>query len=265
MTRCDSIPRGRRVPVRVLTAALALLLAGASVAAGDAAAQAVPVVAPDPSVRLRQVLPADVADRLLARIAAARARQLPAAALEQRALKFAARGVAPADIERSVDEQADRMEVAKQALASARGRAPGDEIEAGAEAIRQGVDGAAVSALARSAPSGRSLAVPLYVIGSLAARGLPSDAALARVRDRLAAGASDTDLEQLPAQLPAPADAAGAAHGRPPVVGRDLAGSKRAGGGPPADVPANGGAKVRPNHPPHPPKGKPPTPPGHKP
>ena len=261
MTRSDSIPRGRRVSVRALAAALARLLAGARAAAGDAAAQAVPVAAPDPSVRLRQVLPADVADRLLARIAEARARQLPAAALEQRALKFAARGVAPADIERSVGEQADRMEVAKQALASARGRAPGDEIEAGAEAIRQGVDGAAVSALARSAPSGRSLAVPLYVIGSLAARGLPSDAALARVRDRLAAGASDADLEQLPAQLPAPADAAGAARGRPGVVGRDLAGTRRAGGGgPPADVPANGGAKVRPNHPAHPPKGKPPKP-----
>ena len=40
----------------------------------------------DPSDRLREILPADVAERVLARIADARARALPAAALENRAL-----------------------------------------------------------------------------------------------------------------------------------------------------------------------------------
>ena len=263
MTRSEFIFRRRPVAV----GALLLLSAVALALPATAAAQGTPVsvAAHDPSLRLRQVLPADVAERVLARIAAARAHQLTAQALEQRALKFAARGVAPADIERSVGEQADRMEEAKEALESGRGHAAGDEIEAGAEAIRQGVDGSAVSALARSAPSGRSLAVPLYVIGSLAARGLPSDAALARVRDRLAAGASDSDLEQLPAQLP---QQAAAADHRPSVVGRDLAATKRgsgatggtAGGGPPAGVPANGGSATRPNHPAHPtgkPSGKP--------
>jgi hypothetical protein len=266
----------RHGALRVIsTAAVAAALA-LSAGAGLAAAQATPVVAADPSARLRQVLPADVADRLLARIAAARSRGLPAPALEQRALKFAARGVPPADIERSVDQQAERMEVARDAIERARTgrRAQGDEIEAGAEAIRQGVDGAAVSALARSAPSGRSLAVPLYVIGSLASRGLPSDEALARVRDKLAANASDADLEQLPAQAAnAAANARGgatppgsdaAASRRPSEVGRDLAGARRGTGGgagtagPPAGVPANGGAAARPTKPTKPGKGKPP-------
>jgi len=194
----------------------------------------------DPSERLRAVLPADVAERVLARIADARAHQLPAQALENRALKFAAKGVDPADIERSVSEQADRMEKAKQALAKGRGRpATDDEVEAGADALRKGVDGAQVSALAKSAPSGRSLAVPLYVVGSLVDRGLPSDAALARVQERLQARATDPELERLPGQLPAQA-AAGQAH-RPTETGRELAATKR-----PSGVPANGGAGARP-------------------
>ena len=58
------------------------------------------IPAKDPSARLREVLPADVAQRVLARIADARAHQLPAEALENRALKFAAKGVDPRSIER---------------------------------------------------------------------------------------------------------------------------------------------------------------------
>lgn len=160
------------------------------------------VPAADPSARLREVLPADVAERVIARIAEARARELPAqavAALENRALKFAARGVAPADVERAVSQHADRMMQSREAIESARGaRASGEEIDAGAEALRQGVDGAAVSALAKTAPSGRSLAVPLFVLGQLVERGLPSDDALERVRERLTARASDRDLERMP-------------------------------------------------------------------
>jgi hypothetical protein len=191
-----------------------------------------------------------VAERVLATVAQARARQLPAKALEARALKFAMRGEDPAAIERAVREHSARLAQSQTTLSAARsGRPSDDEVEAGAEAMRQGVDGATVSALAKSAPSGRSLAVPLYVLGQLAARGLPSDDALARVKERLAARASDAELEQLPAQ-------AIAGHGnRPADVGRDLAktrhpgnagGGAGAGGGPPAGVPANAGAGGRP-------------------
>ena len=155
-----------------------------------AAALGAQTPANDPSARLREVLPADVADKVLATIADARARNLPAEALERRALKFAAKGVDPKLIAKSIDEQEDRMEKAKNALNDARGRkVSDDEVEAGAEALRQGVDGAQVSELAKAAPSGRSLAVPLFVIGSLVDRGLPSDDALARVLARLQARA----------------------------------------------------------------------------
>jgi len=234
----------------------ALLFLAAFMVARGSSAQ---TPARDPSARLKEVLPADVAQRVLARIADARARQLPAAALENRALKFAAKGVAPANIERSVNEQADRMEKARTALASGRGSSPsGDEIEAGAEAMRKGVDGAAVSLLAKSSPSGRSLAVPLFVIGSLTDHGLTSNEALKRVLARVKAKASDSDLESMPGELPSEADAGQAhsagngqngEHGRPVLTGQPT------GAGPPAGVPANGGSKSNPGQshrpPPH--------------
>ncbi len=221
--------------------------ASLAISAGSLVAQ---TPAHDPSDKLREVLPAAVADHVLATIADARAHQLPAQALEQRALKFAAKGVKPDDIQRAVDAQAGRMKVAKDTIEHARGRsATGDEVEAGAEAVRQGVDGSKVSALAKSAPSGRSLAVPLYVIGSLVDRGLPSDEALQRVLDRLNARASDSDLQQLPAaasngQSHRPAGA-GSTHGKPATAGKPagVGGGRPAGAGPPAGVPANAGAR----------------------
>jgi len=214
----------------------------------------------DPSARLREVLPADVAQRVLARIADARARQLPAEALENRALKFAAKGVDPTNIERSVNEQAARMETARAALASGRKSTPaGDEIEAGAEAMRKGVDGASVTLLAKTAPSGRSLAVPLFVVGSLTDRGLSSADALRRVLARLKAHASDTDLESMPGELPLQA-VSGQAN-RPASTGRDFGQSHKpasagrpATAGPPAGVPGNAGAKSNPGQSRRPPR-----------
>jgi hypothetical protein len=235
-----------------MTAALALASLGTSLGAQTPAN--------DPSARLREVLPADVADRVLEVIAKARARELPAQALENRVLKFAAKGVDPKSIEKSTEEQVERMGDAKDALQKGRGRKPSDdEVTAGADALRKGVSGADVAALAKTAPSGRSLAVPLYVIGSLIDRGLASDAALLRVQERLQARATDSDLEHLPADLP-PQAAAGQSH-KPAETGRDLAATKRPGsaagagqsggaGGPPAGVPANGGAGARPTTPP---------------
>lgn len=213
--------------------------------------------AADPSTRLRAVLPAAVAERVLARVADARARGLPADALEQRALKFASKGVSPADIERSVNEHAARLASAKDVLDRARARTSrGDEIEAGAEVLRLGVDGASVASLAKSAPSGRSLAVPLYVVGSLVSRGLPADSALATVRTRLVGRASDAEIENLSNgsvpgrsdQRNARADAAKGASNRPEHAGTGIgvgagaagaAGTQR--GGPPVSVPRNVG------------------------
>ncbi len=208
--------------------------------AGSLSAQ-VPGV--DPTARLREVLPGDVAERVIAQIAEARGRGIPAQALENRALKFAARGVAPADVERAVREHAQRLDGAQRALTAGRGSRPAaDEVEAGAEAMRQGVDGAAVSALAKSAPSGRSLAVPLFVIGSLVERGLPSDQALAQVRDRLLTRATDAELERMRGS-----NGRGAGN-------RPIGPPGRQSGGRPETVPANGGRPNAPGERPVPPR-----------
>ncbi|HMI48708.1 MAG TPA: hypothetical protein VK481_08570 [Gemmatimonadaceae bacterium] len=217
------------------------------------------VPAKDPSARLREVLPADVAGRVLARIADARAHQLPAEALENRALKFAAKGVDPRSIERSINEQALRMANARAALIAGRGSNPAaDEIDAGAEVIRKGVDGPSVSLLAKSAPRDRSLAVPLFVIGSLVDRGLPADQALQRVMARLQSRASDADLEAMPGNV----SIGNGGQGRPDgISGREWGQSHRpansgkpASAGPPAGVPGNGGSKSNPGQGHRPPK-----------
>ena len=233
---------------------VAMLSASMFFAAAPLAAQpGSPGQAYDPSPRLREVLPADVAERVLAKIAAARLRGLPAQALERTALKGAARSVPPAEIERAVAAQEQRLEHSKAALSGIPGRPTSDgEIEAGAEALRQGVDGSSVSELAKSAPSCRSLAVPLHVLGSLVARGLPSDQALAAVLERLNARVTDAQMAQLPDQV------GSREIGKPNVTGPDLAATKRPGsaGGPPASVPANGAGRTPPA-PPGKPAGRP--------
>ena len=239
-------------PLAVLLAVLAL-----AVAVPPAGAQPAPT---DPTARLRSVLPAEVAERVLATIAEARAQQLPADALAQRALKFAARGVPPASIATAIAEQADRMGVARSAIQRGRPGMPNaEEVEAGAEVLRRGVDDARVTELARSAPAGRSLAVPLYVVGSLVDRGLPSDDALRRVQARLANRAADVELERMPAERGQGADPMrDKEKGRPAATGRDLSvtrsgnanvggNSGRGGGnGRPAVVPGNTGKDNRP-------------------
>jgi hypothetical protein len=143
-------------------------------------------------------------------------------------------------IDAAVTNLAHGLQAGSDALASAgREHASDAETEAAAAALASGADGAAVSALARSAPSGRSLAVPLYVLSGLMDRGLPSDQALARVQAGLAARLSDGQLE-------AGAGHAGTPPGRPAITGQALAGTHRpAATGRPGTLPANGGAVTR--------------------
>ena len=208
----------------------------------------------DLSARLREVLPADVAERVIATVADARSRGLPARALEQRALMLARKGAEPDAIARSVADHSRAMGEARAALARGRAGRPADQdVAAGAEVIRRGVDGSQISALAKSAPSGRSLAVPLLVIGSLVDRGLPSDAALARVLERMNARATDAELSRIPQQGVAGRDRGEAARAgrpgpRPPpptTVGRGAGGTAR--GRPPANVPPAPGGRGRPS------------------
>lgn len=206
------------------------------------------------TARLREVLPAEVADRVIATVSEARSRGLPARALEQRALMLARKGTDPRAIARSVSDQSRAMGEARAALARGRsGRPADDDVTAGAELLRKGVTGAEVSELAKRAPSGRSLAVPLFVIGSLVDRGLPADEALARVLERLNARATDAEIARIPEQAVAGrarGDAArgGRAAARPASsAGRAAGAAGVTRGGRPANVPPGGAARERPS------------------
>jgi hypothetical protein len=230
----------------------ATLIAAMLALAGPVSAQG---TAGDLTARLREALPAQAAERVIATVAEARSRGLPARALEQRALMLARKGADPASIARSVADQSRAMGEARAALARGRtGRPADDDVAAGAEVMRKGVTGAEVSELAKSAPSGRSLAVPLFVIGSLVDRGLPSDDALARVLERMNARATDAEIARIPEQGLAgrargDAARAGRAGARPaPAVGRGAgAAGGAARGGRPANVPPAGGGRGRPS------------------
>jgi len=148
----------------------------------------------DSMARLADVLPASVREQVLDRIATARARDLPERAMANLALEGLAKGRSGADVLAAVEVLVADMGRAHEALQSAGHDPLEGEIEAATAAMRMGVDGESISELARSGPSGRSLAVPLLVLGGLTERGLPSDDALAAVRQRLAARASDSEL-----------------------------------------------------------------------
>jgi len=148
----------------------------------------------DPVERLAEVLPEAVREQVIARVTEARARDLPEQAMANLALEGVAKGRSAEEVLAAVELLVADMGRAQEAIQAA-GRPPvAGDIEAATAAMRMGVDGSAVSELARSGPSGRSLAVPLLVIGALAEGGLPSDDALAAVRDRLEARADDAEI-----------------------------------------------------------------------
>lgn len=210
------------------------LLAILAIAPGLLLAQEQP-----PIDRLRAVLPADVADRIIALATDATRRGLPGQAIAERALEASARGrnarVASSAAEAFARDLAETRDAMRRA-----GRTPDvSEVEAAATARELGVDGATISALASQAPSGRSLAVPLAVIGTLVNRGLPSADALKAVLARLQADASDANLLAMPGE-----EGRGLGEGyKSGDVGRALSAAGR-----PLGVPVNGGhAGARPH------------------
>lgn len=231
---------------------LAMMMSGSAAAQQGGAA--------DPTARLAQVLPASAAKHIVALLKTARAEGLPGDALVNRSLKFAARGISPSAIASAADEQLVRMRSARDVLRSARRQAPsGGEIEAGAEALREGVRPGDVAALAQRAPAGRSVAIPLYVVGSLVNAGVPAQDALQRVTSKLQAHASDADIEATGRDAAAshrPADDGrrdGAGSGHSEGAGAPAHSSPREnhGDGPPATVPgANGRGHGHPGPPP---------------
>lgn len=196
--------------MRSLPLAATLLLA-----TGSLGAQELTRSFPD---RLGEHLPPAEARRVHTSVESARALLLPADALEYLALELSAKGAPAVVVAARVELRLELLRTTRDLIRDARGsEAMADEIAAGAEAMQRGVSGNQIAELARGAPSGRSLAVPLLVMSELVDRGLPSDAALARVSARLLARAGDADLQREvtapPAARPVPGRVAGVTRG----------------------------------------------------
>lgn len=148
----------------------------------------------DPVERLSEVLPDDVAEQVIAVVENARSQALPDQVVANLALEGVAKGRSAEEVLAAVETLVGDLSAAQAAIQAA-GRAPETgEVEAATAAMRMGVDGDAISELAQSQPPGRSLAVPMLVLGSLTERGLQSDQALAQVAARLEAQADDAAL-----------------------------------------------------------------------
>jgi hypothetical protein len=144
--------------------------------------------------RLAELLPPQMVEQIQGRVERTRTMNLPTRAVANLALEGAAKGRSVEEVLTAVDVLISDMGRGRQALEAGGRPAGSDEIEAAATALRMGIEGSEVAELARSGPLGRSLAVPLLVMGGLAQRGLPSDQALEAVRERLAARAPDAEL-----------------------------------------------------------------------
>lgn len=148
----------------------------------------------DPIERLSEVLPADVAEQVIAVVEDARNQALPDQAVANLALEGVAKGRSAEEVLGAVEGLVGDLSAAQDAIQAADRAPETGEVEAATAAMRMGVDGDAISEFAQSQPSGRSLAVPMLVLGSLTERGLPSDEALAQVAARLEAQADDAAL-----------------------------------------------------------------------
>lgn len=148
----------------------------------------------DPVSRLEEVLPPELAAQVISRVEQAQELELPAQAVANLALEGVAKGRSAEEVLAAVDILVADMGTAREALETADRPVAPDEIQAATTALRMGVEGSDIAELAQAGPSGRSLAIPLLVMGGLAQRGLPSDEALQAVSERLAERAGDAEL-----------------------------------------------------------------------
>jgi len=130
-----------------------------------------------------------------AEIAVARERGLPTQPIRRRAAEARAKGRTEAHAAMAAGRMRANLEAAHEAMVRAGREQPRDEeTERGAYALERGYTSAQVEAVARSAPSDRSLVVAFDVLSRLAARGVASANAVAQVQSRLETRATDAQI-----------------------------------------------------------------------
>jgi len=150
------------------------------------------------NAKILQVLPEDAAHQVIQTLDEARRHRLPVTILQRRAVELSAKGVGADRIVEALADCTERFNLALTALERGRSTQPtGEEIEAGATALRSGMDTATLSGFARSAPGNRSLALPLLMVASLTDHNVPTNTAVSQVLSGLVAGKSDQELATL--------------------------------------------------------------------
>ena len=133
-----------------------------------------------------------------AEIAAARSRGLPVAAMEHRVAEGRAKGASDAQLAASAHSLRLELESAHDAMVRAGRSSPSDqETERGAYLMERGYTSAQIEAVAKSAPSDRSLVVAFDVLTRLRERGVASARAVEEVSSKLQARASDESISAL--------------------------------------------------------------------
>lgn len=166
--------------------------AGTQVQAGKASANARAEGRAQVSFDAPRGWTAEGAAKLSAMYADAREKDVPPEPIARRVAEGSAKGASETTILASAGKVKARLEASHQAMVQAGREHPSpEETERGAGLLERGVTEVQLEAMARKAPSDRSLVVAFDVLGRLAARGVPVTKALAQVQGKLEARASD--------------------------------------------------------------------------
>jgi hypothetical protein len=206
--------------------AVALLCAPAALVAQQAAASA--SAASQASVNIPASYSAESKANIEASFKRAQQKNLPDQAMRQRVAEGRAKAASGAQTAAAVQKTEARLEASQSAMVHAgRTNPSADEINSGEKAMARGATEANVEALAKHAPSDRSLVVAFDVLSTLEAKGTPVSQAVAQITAKLDAHANDDALNALAAD--ASATGAANAHGGNPNA--SAAGSATAGVG----------------------------------
>ena len=133
-----------------------------------------------------------------AELAIARDRGLPTQPIRRRAAEVRAKGYTEAQAVIAARRVRANLETAHEAMLRAGREQPSDaEVERGGYAVERGYTRAQIEAVVKSAPDERSLVVAFDVLSRLAARGVPTENAIAQVQSRLEARAPDAQISAL--------------------------------------------------------------------
>lgn len=222
-----------------------------------------------PVAQLEDALPEDIFVQVMEQVQHAQARALSGESVANLALEGVAKGRSGEDVLAAVEAHVADLGQAHDAIQAA-GLAPeAGEVEAAAAAMSMGVDGSAVSDVARSGARGPELAAAILVVLGLTEQGFPAAEALSRVVAQLEANDGDAssmselgpegaDMGQggMPAELGLDL-ASGMAGFQVPVAGINVPMGPPSGtpGGRPGDLPGPGNLPVGPVGVPTPPGG----------